>query len=59
MNMLVLVGAAAQNGEIAGTGFLNSCALPLFLAGGILLAIAGYFLFKASKPYPILGIHGR
>lgn len=51
MNLLMISKVASLSSGAVPGGFGNSCALCLFVAGGLSLAIAGYLLLNASQPH--------
>ena len=58
MNTLMVIGMESQLSPLGG-GVGDSCALILFLAGGISLAIAAYLLYKAPRAQPVRYLRRR
>jgi hypothetical protein len=48
MNILMVVGMT-HSAATANPGWLDSCALLLFIAGSVSLATGAYLLYKAPK----------
>lgn len=59
MNMLLLVGMASHSGAAMNPGWLDSCALCLFIAGFSSLGVGAYLLYKAPKLQPIRVVRRR
>jgi hypothetical protein len=58
MNMLLLVGMASTGAGNANPGWMDSCALCLFIAGFASLAAGAYLTYKTSPMRPIR-VHRR
>lgn len=58
MNMLMLVGVTSYGAGASNPGWVDSCALCLFIAGFVSLAVGAYLAFKRA-PEHALRVHLR
>ena len=58
MNMLMLVGMASYGGGAANPPWVDSCALGLFIAGFVSLAVGAYLVYKTPPMRPVR-VHRR
>ena len=59
MNVLLVFGEVAQGGGAESWVWRDSCAICLFMAGGVALAVAVYLLRKTPSFQPIRYLRRR
>lgn len=58
MNMLMLVGVASSGGGAGNPAWVDQCALGLFAAGFLFLAVGAYITHKTASMQPVK-VHRR